>query len=538
VRVGFHAIEPIGTIPNEAPVAVDDFIAVDEDDSILFDPTVNDTDPDDDPLWVKWVQVETEHGRTYWEDGGHIRYIPNPNYENTTGTPYYGPDSFTYVVTDGLAESTGTVYVTVNAVNDAPVAANDVLTFVNQMYQYPGPDDMTVQYVSDYNPGVLANDRDYDSSSGGGLSVDPADVDKTDELGYPTKGRVVVHENGQVSWGGPKNFNGETSFRATDSQGAKSEWVTVKLIVRRSIDPGGSVTGVADVIPIGDGPDTGNVMTNDVGAFVALSSPPSSGRVTDFGFDGSFTFWSDHTRSEPTFTYVVFSDNGGARATVQAQTTAVNLTIHHGQNGKAVSELNEYVPAGDPSKAIAGTALIPVAFPTGGFTVFNANDSNVNGTPDHEENNVPVNPAFAGSGEVDLMKLVMSKPTPVAGQPNVTLTVASSSTPRGGAGGEVVETADQGELARSARRERDGDDTGEPHPRRAVGGDDRGQLGGRRRVDHDGVRRCQGRGVRHRHLDEAQPGQDARLAGRLLHGQRREGTACRSRRQAYEQNVH
>ena len=47
--------------------------------SVVFDPTTNDTDPDSDPLWVKSVQAETPNGRTYWEEGGLIRYMIEEN---------------------------------------------------------------------------------------------------------------------------------------------------------------------------------------------------------------------------------------------------------------------------------------------------------------------------------------------------------------------------------------------------------------------------------------------------------------------------
>ena len=49
----FSQIETILTDPqNEDPDARDDFVTVDEDDSVLIAPLANDTDPDGDPLEI------------------------------------------------------------------------------------------------------------------------------------------------------------------------------------------------------------------------------------------------------------------------------------------------------------------------------------------------------------------------------------------------------------------------------------------------------------------------------------------------------
>ena len=53
--------------------------------------------------------------------GGSVTYTPNGNFN--------GSDSFTYTVSDGNGGTdTATVNVTVNPVNDAPVAADDSAT--------------------------------------------------------------------------------------------------------------------------------------------------------------------------------------------------------------------------------------------------------------------------------------------------------------------------------------------------------------------------------------------------------------------------
>ena len=52
---------------------------------------------------------------------GSFTYTPNANFNGT--------DSFTYTASDGTADSNvATVTITVDAVNDAPVAVNDAAT--------------------------------------------------------------------------------------------------------------------------------------------------------------------------------------------------------------------------------------------------------------------------------------------------------------------------------------------------------------------------------------------------------------------------
>src|SRR5262249_58877014 len=61
------------------------------------------------------------HGSLTLNTDGSLTYTPNANYNGT--------DSFTYRANDGHANSnTATVTITINAVNDAPVAVNDAYT--------------------------------------------------------------------------------------------------------------------------------------------------------------------------------------------------------------------------------------------------------------------------------------------------------------------------------------------------------------------------------------------------------------------------
>ncbi|QFT92824.1 Bifunctional hemolysin/adenylate cyclase precursor [Roseovarius sp. THAF9] len=117
----FSQIETILTDPqNEAPTAVDDTVPVDEDDTVTFNPTANDTDPDSDPLTVD--SIGTPANGTLTDNGdGTYTYTPDENFNGT--------DSVSYTVSDPSGEtSTATITFDVAPVNDAPDAVNDVAT--------------------------------------------------------------------------------------------------------------------------------------------------------------------------------------------------------------------------------------------------------------------------------------------------------------------------------------------------------------------------------------------------------------------------
>ena len=103
--------------PNNPPVADDQSVTTNEDESISI--TLTATDPDDDPLTFSIVS-EPSHG-VLTEIATGVTYTPNANYN--------GEDSFTFKANDGKADSNiATVSVTVNAVNDKPVASSQSVT--------------------------------------------------------------------------------------------------------------------------------------------------------------------------------------------------------------------------------------------------------------------------------------------------------------------------------------------------------------------------------------------------------------------------
>jgi hypothetical protein len=108
---------------NLAPLATNDFYSLDEDTTLNVNmPGVlgNDSDPDNDPLTAVLVQGPSSGQLTFNADGSFI-YAPDQDFN--------GQVTFTYKAFDGTDYSElATVTLTVNPVNDAPVALDDNLT--------------------------------------------------------------------------------------------------------------------------------------------------------------------------------------------------------------------------------------------------------------------------------------------------------------------------------------------------------------------------------------------------------------------------
>ncbi|MDJ0665517.1 MAG: DUF5011 domain-containing protein [Acidimicrobiia bacterium] len=98
---------------NAAPVAVDDFISVDEDRTVSFNPVLNDSDPNDEPVEVTGA-TQPAHGTVTWTRDGSFTYRPERDWN--------GSDTFRYEISDGDLVGSGQVTVLVRPVNDMPVA--------------------------------------------------------------------------------------------------------------------------------------------------------------------------------------------------------------------------------------------------------------------------------------------------------------------------------------------------------------------------------------------------------------------------------
>ena len=198
---------------NDAPVAVDDAYEVDEDAvlTVLAAQGVlaNDTDVDNDLLTATLVNGPA-HGTLVLAEDGSFVYTPEANFNGT--------DSFTYKATDGTLESNlATVTITVNPVNDWPVANDDEYEVVTG----------TVLEVA--APGVLGNDVLLDLDEQVSIQV----------LEGPQHGMLTLNNDGSFTYTPNAGYMGVDTFRyLVLSQQGKGEWsddATVTITVKPSM---------------------------------------------------------------------------------------------------------------------------------------------------------------------------------------------------------------------------------------------------------------------------------------------------------------
>lgn len=257
---------------NLPPVAVNDQATTNEDSAVTIPVLANDSDSDGtlDTTTIAIVD-DVQNGIIQVNPDGTITYTPNADFN--------GSDSFTYTVKDnaGAISNPATVTVTVNPVNDAPIASNDNIT-VNQGTSIDIP--------------VLDNDTDSDGT---------LDIGSLAIASQPSNGTVIVNDDGTVTYTPNSGFAGADSFTYTvkDNQGAVSNVATVSIEVNNLTPVITEITG-----------DT-NLNEGDTGTFSAIA--------TDAGNDTLTYTWNfgdnNQTVTGQTVQYT-FADNGNYTVTL------------------------------------------------------------------------------------------------------------------------------------------------------------------------------------------------------------------------------
>lgn len=95
----------IAFFPNQGPVALNDSVATDEGTSVTINVLSNDTDPDNSPGTLKLLSVGSAANGTTSITGNAVAYSPKRG--------FFGTETFSYTITDGVATASASVTVTV-----------------------------------------------------------------------------------------------------------------------------------------------------------------------------------------------------------------------------------------------------------------------------------------------------------------------------------------------------------------------------------------------------------------------------------------
>ncbi|PIR39166.1 MAG: hypothetical protein COV35_01210 [Alphaproteobacteria bacterium CG11_big_fil_rev_8_21_14_0_20_39_49] len=309
---------------NNAPVAHDDMASVSEDSSVNIDVVANDTDLDNDILNIISADSSLTTGSVTINPNGTIDYKAEGFFE-TLGAGETATDSFAYTISDGNGSiDTATVNVTINGVNDNPIAAKDSAT-VNE-------DD------SNAIINLLSGATDID-----GDTIALASLDLTSTIGVITDnldGTVSYDANGQFDYlNAGQTATDSFAYTVSDGNGG-TDTKTVTVTVHGIDSPTNtSPVAVADSASVSeDGSINIDVLANDTDAdndtlsVVSLDDSLTVGSViidTDgtvkYDTDSKFEYLAAGVDATDTFTYTVSDGNGGL------DTQTVTVTIN-GEN--------------------------------------------------------------------------------------------------------------------------------------------------------------------------------------------------------------
>jgi hypothetical protein len=205
--------------PNRPPVAVDDSATTAEDIAVNVNVLANDSDADGDTLTVSGYQTASAQGGTVsCTSAGVCTYTPPANFN--------GADTFTYTASDGKGGSdSATVAITVNPVNDPPVAVDDTATT---------DEDSSVEV------GVLANDSDPDGDT---LTISAYQA--VSNYG----GTVSCTSGGACTYTPRVGFDGIDTFTYTVSDGSGGSATATVTVTVNPVAPPLSAVRLNEILP-------------------------------------------------------------------------------------------------------------------------------------------------------------------------------------------------------------------------------------------------------------------------------------------------
>ena len=299
---------------NDDPVLNDDVASVDEDGSVDIDILANDSDVDNDTLTPS-IDVTATNGVAVLNADNTITYTPNADYNGT--------DSITYSVSDGNGSTqTTSVNITINAINDAPVANDDAVS---------------VDEDGQINIDVLINDSDAENDT-----LTPV-IDVTS-----TNGAAVLNADNTITYTPNANYNGSDAitYSVSDGNGGITQ-ATVSITINSVNDlptaQDDSFTGDQDIVI------SGNVMANDIAdveneaiSTTAETIISANGGSVVLDAAGNFTYTSaPGFYGQDSFSYTLNDTSGGSvigNVTLDVAEKTYNRIVFEGTSGQDFEE--------------------------------------------------------------------------------------------------------------------------------------------------------------------------------------------------------
>ena len=247
----------------DAPIAGDDNFTTNEDTPVSGTVATNDSDVDGDPLtFTAITNVPASQGVLVFNPDGTFTFTPAANFN--------GVLAVNYKVCDATLCDTATLTITVNAINDAPIALDD--------YESTNEDTPLIGTVA-------INDKD---TEGDALTF-------TAITNVPTtQGVLVLNSDGTYTFTPALNFNGvvTVSYQVCDATLCDTATLTI------TVNPINDAPIAADdnISTDEETPVSGTVATNDsdidgdILTFTAITNVPASQGVFVLNPNGSYTF--------------------------------------------------------------------------------------------------------------------------------------------------------------------------------------------------------------------------------------------------------
>jgi len=339
------------TSNNQAPVAVNDSVTIQEDQVISINVLANDSDINNDFLTVTSTTTPTNGTVTVTLDYS-IDYTPDAEFS--------GSDSFTYTVSDGALTATATVNVIINNVNDSPlitpvlvqttsegglvsipISANDAEGTVLSYSATGLPPGIVINSVT----GLISGSLDYSAAGTYSVAISVSDGFNTSIIVI----EIVVQNTNQAP------------VAVVDSETLNEDSSIIINVLNNDYDDDGDIITLIDV-------------TQGVNGSVAINGDSSITYSPNANFNGV-----------DTFSYTISSEGLGIVSGIDIGT--VNLTVLNVNDVPLVTNPGDQsnIEGDSPSLSILATDLdgdtlvySAVGLPSG--LTINSADGIVNGT--------------------------------------------------------------------------------------------------------------------------------------------------------------